>query len=341
MSHYLDYLTTPNDELEIRIHQVAKDALVQYQLEDADVQEIHESSIALIGVIKLRVTPKSGSDTYLLNIHCRLPYWGVNSSRASIQSYIDWLLYLHRESDFVVQEPLPNRAGHLVSEISIPGDDEPIYATLHRWVPGEDLPNNGRDHLERVGAILAELHLLSARWDLRDGFVRPEYTAEDLYAPLAFLGNASDEGRIAPADSAVLSEVANRVTDYLVTHKRTSETWGVLHGDFNPSACVLYEGRLNLIDFDDCCLGFYIADIGNAFKGSLRRDPVAAGTFLRGYESVSKLPDDHLRIIEGFILAAWIRNWARWREPDQTFYNLPECVANECRKYLDDEPFLA
>lgn len=55
---------------------------------------------------------------------------------------------------------------------------------------------------------------------------------------------------------------------------------------------------------------------------------------------MNNLPDNHVQIIEGFTIAAWIRNWARWREPDQTFYNLPERVSNECRKYLNGESFL-
>ena len=338
MSNYLDYLVTPNDILEMRMHEVALDALAQFDVVDAGIEAIHESSIALIGVAKLRITPPKGTEKYLLCIHCRLPYWGVNASKASIASYLDWLLYLHRDTDLTVQEPLPNRAGDLVAEVQIPKEDEPLYATLHRWVEGEDLPE-GDDQLERVGALLAELHTHASNWDPPRPFARPEYTSEDLYAPLAFLQNASAEDRISRDDISALSQAADRVAIYLDNEARNLQTWGVIHGDFNNS-CVLHEGELCPIDFDDCCLGFYIADIGNTFKGSLGRDPGRAAAFLDGYQSVNALPDNHVQIIEGFIIAAWIRNWARWREPNQTFYNLHERVSNECKTYLSGESFL-
>ncbi len=87
---------------------------------------------------------------YLLSIHCRLPYWGVNTSRESIESYLDWLLYLRQESEFTVQDPLPNAKGDLVTEVPIGvADEEPLFAILHRWLDGEDLPDGGKDHLER------------------------------------------------------------------------------------------------------------------------------------------------------------------------------------------------
>lgn len=228
MSHYLDYLVTPNDVLETRMHEVALGALAQYDVKDAEIKPIHESSIALIGVAKLRVTPRKGSDSFLLCIHCRLPYWGVNASKASIESYLDWLLYLHRDTDLTVQEPLPNRAGDLVTEIQVGAEgEEPLYVTLHRWVEGEDLPD-GDEQLKRVGALLAELHTHASTWDPPRPFARPEYTSEDLYAPLTFLRNASEENRISHNDISVLSRVADRVAAYLDIEPRTSQTWGVI-----------------------------------------------------------------------------------------------------------------
>ena len=338
---YLNYITTSQETLQERSHQVAHNALVQYGLTNCHIEEIHESSIALIGVIKLRITPPKSSENFLLSIHCRLPYWGVNSTRTSIDAYLQWLLYLHNETEFVVQEPLPNRRDNLITEVTIAEcENAPIYCTLHRWVPGKDLADNAKDYLERVGAISAKLHVHASKWPIPETFDRPEYTSDDVYAPLNFLKHAADEGRIATADIDALSHAADRIATYLDAQKQTRQTWGMIHGDFSPNACVLHKGELHLIDIDDCCLGFYIADIGNSFKGSLGRDPDKARAFLKGYESITKLPDNYQQIIEGFIISAWIRNWARWREPNQTFYNMPDFVSNKCKKYLNNEPFL-
>jgi hypothetical protein len=96
---YLNYLVVSQRELRKRQHLIAKSAMAAHGSSDCRFEEVHESSIALIGVMKLRVTPAKGSERFLLSIHCRLPYWGVNASRASIDAYLQWLLYLHEQTD--------------------------------------------------------------------------------------------------------------------------------------------------------------------------------------------------------------------------------------------------
>ena len=339
---YLNYLVVSQRELRKRQHLIAKSAMAAHGSSDCRFEEVHESSIALIGVMKLRVTPAKGSERFLLSIHCRLPYWGVNASRASIDAYLQWLLYLHEQTDFVVQEPLRNRSGDLITDVPVAAcDNEPIYYTLHRWVAGVDLPKDGSEYTERVGAILGRLHEHASQWPAPDDFARPEYTSEDLDAALTVLRKAADEGRIAAGDFDALEQIADRVGRSIDALGRNRQTWGVIHGDFTSSACVRDGESLHLIDVDDCCVGLYLSDLGNSFKSkALRRDPAGSKDFISGYASVRSLPGDYARLVEGFVIAAWIRNWARWREPNITFYNLPECVSNECTNYLKDEPFL-
>jgi hypothetical protein len=68
-----------------------------------------------------------------------------------------WLAELGQVTPFGIQEPVPNRAKALVTNVSFPGGANPLPCTLQRWVPGEFVNGDFTiPQIEAVGAMMAQ-----------------------------------------------------------------------------------------------------------------------------------------------------------------------------------------
>ena len=121
---------------------------------------------------------------------------------------------------------------------------------------------------------------------------------------------------------------------------KSSETWGLVHGDFKCGNCVIQGDRISPIDLDWCCFGYYLADVGWSFvihdmSRALRE------VFLDGYDQQVPLGENAIRLIEGTFIEGWIRLEA-WCSMDgnHRFEGLPHFVDAACRPYLEGAPFV-
>jgi len=86
----------------------------------------------------------------------------------------------------------------------------------------------------------------------------------------------------------------------------TTESWGLVHGDFERTNFVLDEGgALHVYDFDDACYHWYVADIANAlwaFRNAPSSDRARfLEWFLRGYRERCTIDVDVHEQVPGFI----------------------------------------
>ena len=332
------------------IRRAARDALAHYPVGEAEMVEM-SSMIDGTGHKKYRVEPQDKREKFILSI-----YYPISSmpNRNQIESTLLWLLALSGDTSLVVQEPVLDRVGNLVTEFSV--EDTTYASTLLRWIEGDPLWIPGQfikrsqADVSRMGAVAAQLHQHSSQWALPSGFVRPECRSEDsdphaIRNSLVSLREADKDGETVAADFAVLSETAERIDPLFMRLGKTEQTWGLIHDALHAANFVICGEQLCPIDFDGCCFGYYIDDIAFAF---MYMDPQLRSAFLSGYERIRKLSDDHQRIIEASLIKLRITDWPRWcgweGSRNKPFYGqLREgmaFVAKQCRSYLKGEPFL-
>ena len=334
------------NEKDLHFLQVAKLGLKDYDVGDVYIDE--SEKIGHIGfsgyrMIKFRVVGVHGD--FLVTVYDASGERNIQDYKSAVCSHLLWLEALDRDTDLAAQVPVQNRSGDLITEIQV--DGRAYFVTLLHWVEGDLVWNTDSDEavnlpeatLYRVGAVLGQIHRHSQQWSQPDGFVRPESESEDLLRRLNAIRHAVDDGRIRSSDFDVLEQMVNRFWGDVLALGKTSENWGLLHGDFSVGNCVILGDDVRPIDFDWCCFGYYAGDLGWALAKNM--DAPLHQALLDGYARYFELSDQVLQIVGGFFLEAYIRilSWeARNSKADLAY--VPHLVAGGCEKYLNEEPFI-
>jgi Ser/Thr protein kinase RdoA (MazF antagonist) len=96
-----------------------------------------------------------------------------------------------------------------------------------------------------------------------------------------------------------------------------SQHYGLIHCDIHPWNCLFHEGKIGLIDFDDCRLGSFVEDIAITLTYFDDRSDYKAlrAAFFDGYTQVRALPPNYRVEVEAFMvsrgmgLVTWILSW--------------------------------
>ena len=335
-------------ELLFQYLDVAGKALANYDIGEVRIHE--RKQVGHIGfsgyrMVKFRADGASGS--WLVTVYYARGDGDIHDYRTAIRSHLLWLEALDRDTDLVIQKPVRNLSGDLITDVPSKGD-RPFLVTLLRWIDGELVWDNYGDAvfvdlpsgvLHQVGTVLGKLHRHSSQWTPPDGFVRPGVDPDRLRLDLNRLRPAADDGRIHANDFTVLERAVCHINDRVAEMDGSPECRGLLHGDFSCGNCIVHRGEIRPIDFDWCRFGYFPADVGWCFAVN-PMSPTLCRAFLDGYERQHNLPDNHLRIIESFFIESCIRllSW-RAMDPNERFPTLSRFVEGACRKYLEGEPF--
>jgi Ser/Thr protein kinase RdoA (MazF antagonist) len=297
-----------------RLRSLAVKALAAYELYEFQLTPLQHE-----GNTTFRVDMPSG-ERYVLRIH----YPGLRTVE-SIQSEMNWLAALRRETDFVVPEPMPAYDGSLVTVISVEEVREPRICVLFRWIPGHFLDARlTPSHLERVGVFMAGLQLHGAQFRPPNGFVRGRLdtltqegrqtaargTSEALARGQA--DNPADETTAirlvteicSREDGAQVAVLIRKMRETQQTVGQAPEIFGLIHGDLHQGNFFFHQGQVRAIDFDDCGYEHYLYDIAVTLSEVNWRSntPELRQGFLRGYRSVRELPSKHEDHLDTFIL---------------------------------------
>ena len=139
-----------------KLHQhylaLAERALQHYALGVTIPTFIHHNA----GIV-FRVEAPTMGRSYLLKLYARRGE-GANPSAAQLEVGLRWLAELARETDIVVQTPVPTTTGAFVCQVSATAP-EAINCSLQYW--SEGVPPNGDFTLQQVrqlGLVMAKLH---------------------------------------------------------------------------------------------------------------------------------------------------------------------------------------
>ncbi len=294
-------------EGQFRFDRIAGRALAEY-----DLQQHTRTFIRHSDNVTFQVVVPSG-EAYLLRIHVPVS-WAMGAHGADpamVRSELQWLDALSRDTDLVLQEPVRNRAGELVTQIPVDEGTAPLNCTLMRWVEGQPYHRDlESEQLARhIGQIIATLHNHASQWQAPEGFSRPRRDIAYFESALATVKLALDDGRIDQADYAQLEQSIALVVEMLGAMDEGPQTHGIMHSDTHKGNMLHHQGQIRLIDFSFCALGNYMFDI-SICMGDMKRH--LHGAFLESYACYRPLPDDYQRVTEALSVGGIVGTFSYW-----------------------------
>jgi Ser/Thr protein kinase RdoA (MazF antagonist) len=295
------------DETPDRLDGLAGQALAAYDLIGHTRTFIRHSDNATFKV----EGPDAG--TYLLRIH--VPVSAAMGAQGAdpdmVRSELLWLDALSRDTDLVLQAPVRNRDGELVTQLPAGDGAPPVNCTLMRWVEGQpyhrDLESEGT--ARQIGRILATLHNHASRWQVPPGFARPRRDVAYFESALATVRLARDDGRIAAADYAELVRSIELLTAMLRSGDGDRQTNGIMHADTHKGNMLYHDGEMRLIDFSFCAFGNYMFDVGICLCDM---KPELHAACLDSYQRLRPLPAGYERWIEGLWVGSMVGTFSYW-----------------------------
>lgn len=295
--------------------------------------------------LTFKVAASGQRSPLLLRIHSTAlpgldPCWRAPET---IRSEMAWLEAIARDTDVVVQQPLPTRTGELVSLVELTNGDRLPCSVLH-WIDGEPFPKQAADAAalaRQFGRMVAELHTHAGSWRVPPGFTRPAYDPEFAVRALARLKRGVQQGLFSDEDLAVLEETAHKIKEIAGSLGNDPKHWGLIHADMDGSNVLVHDGDVRPIDFSLCGFGHFCFDLSVCLANLDARLRVS---FLEGYTERRELRPDAHRLIEAFAIVGIISCCALHIGRPESREWLPRRMpvfANEyARSVLDGKPYL-
>ena len=326
------------EEKQILFDDVANRAVAEYNIKSYTLMFIRHSDTATFKV----KSPSQG--TYLLRIHVPITeaMGAHGADSGSLNSELLWLNALSQNTDLVLQKPVRNRAGALVTQIPMANAALPVNCTLLRWVEGQpyhrDLESEQTTH--QIGEIMAKLHNHASQWEIPEGFKRPRRDIGYFERTLRNIQPALKDGRISPSDYSEFDTSIALLTEMLRSLDENRQTHGIMHADTQKGNMLYHYGKIRLIDFSFCAFGNFMFDLGICFsdmKEQLHKCCV------KGYQSLRVLPDDHHRLIEGFFLGSMVGTFSFWaanpNAQELLANKFPQIARNYAARFNQEEHF--
>ncbi len=333
-----------------QLQRIAEQALTHYDVEKARLT-FTRNMIVIGGPMTFRMTAQDR--TYALHVYnpapMRIPnplqsLSGIRDRSDVLESGLQWFGALNRDTDLTAQEPVPNREGRFVTEVSLNGN-EPVNCALLEWVEGDELTGVHKENIGRsvsdmrnLGVMLGKMHRHASQWNPPEGFVLPRMDREKMQTALEVLRWAADQDRLPRADIPVLEEALQKMDGLMADLGESKQVWGSIH-TLMPCNAAFCGNEVRPIDYNSFAFGYYLYDIAWSFIWNGPSEKRRA--FLEGYHTIRPLPEDHPRLIEAFHVAARTIFLAHYAQnPGEDLKGERKFVEHECASYLKDEPFL-
>ena len=326
------------DESRKTFEEIARRAIDYYAIGKSHLTFLRHSDN-----VTYNVETHSGN-TFLFRIHTPITEAMGNhgDDEQVVNSELLWLEALSRETDLILQKPVRNQHGDLVTKILDEETGIPYNCTLLHWVNGQDYYRDleTEDIASQIGEILAKLHNHAQQWRIPENFKRPKRDIAYFENVLKGLHPAVEDGRISSSDYREFERSITILSDIMRSMQATRQNIGIIHADPHKGNMLYHEGSIRMIDFSFCAFGPYMFDLAICFsdmKECLHR------TCLQGYQSIRSLPDDSQQLIEGFFVGSIIGTFSYWvsnpQAQDVLARKVPEIAQDFARKFNQGDHF--
>ncbi len=323
-----------------RMERLAVQALKSWGIADCQPKLIKFRENAVF-----RVTRSDGFDA-ALRIH-RHNY----HSDAALQSELSWMRALH-QNGIKVPEIIPANSGALIITAGVDGIPEPRQVDMLEWLDGEPLgsiENGLSDRIgdiahafTEVGRLVAQLHNHAARWQRPEDFVRHSWNVDGLTGEAPLWGRFWEFPGLDKAQKRLVEQTRLAARRDLNEIGEASQTYGLIHADFNFDNILISDGRVMVIDFDDCGVGWHLFDLATTsilFLGTEHSDMVQRAV-IDGYRQERPLTDETLRwmplfyLLRAFTYLGWVHTRSETQTAQETAPAIVTMVCELAEQYM-------
>ncbi|MCZ7927031.1 phosphotransferase enzyme family protein [Agrobacterium pusense] len=239
-------------------------------------------------------------------------------TQAEILSELAWIDALRQDGVVVTPRPVTANDGSLLQVFS---DGETMrHAVAFEYMAGKE-PDAESDlvHWYRtLGEINAKLHAHSRIWTRPENFVRKTWSFNRILGDGAYWGDWRDALGLKLGGKSVLERTHKLLEAQTSAYGYGEDRFGLVHCDMRAANLLVDNGRLGVIDFDDCGLSWYAYDFAASISFMEHEPfiPDLKAAWLEGYRRVTALDEQHEAALPMFImlrrmqLTAWIASHA-------------------------------
>ncbi|EMM7970114.1 TPA: phosphotransferase [Pseudomonas aeruginosa] len=282
----------------------------------------------------------AGAQRYALRLHR-----GDYHDRQTIESELLWLDAL-RDSGFQVPQARRDDEGERVLVLPLANGEE-RYAVLFDWIEG-DMPTADMDPraFRQLGAITARLHQHARQWQRPPAFKRIVWDHPSMVGAQGHWGDWRCLVGLDSSAAAIIEQAQANVAADLAAFGQQPAHYGLIHADLRLTNLLLHKGETQVIDFDDCGLGWYLHDLAAAisFVEHHPNAPAWVDYWLQGYEQVAHISDAEMARVPSLLiqrriqLSAWVASHAQTETALQLREHWVPDTVRLCRAYLEGSP---
>jgi Ser/Thr protein kinase RdoA (MazF antagonist) len=275
--------------------EVAERALSEYDLAP-------ESTLSLLNLSENATYAVEDAATGVRSI---LRVHRQNYHRAhEIESELDWLDALRRDSDITVPTVLPASDGRRVVTVNV--DGTPRHVVHFAMVAGAE-PDEATltvQDFHTLGAITAALHEHSHTWKRPAGFARFSWDWPHCLGDAPRWGRWQDAAGVGKQEHELLDRAAQLLRQRLSDYGSGPDRFGLIHADLRLANLLVDGSTITVIDFDDCGFGWFYYDFGTAvsFIEDDQALPEWQESWLSGYRSRRPMAAEDQDMLASFVL---------------------------------------
>jgi len=339
----VDFYDLSEDDQVDRLTTLAKKSLSEWGIKKADLWLLKYRENAVFGVRDIENNQK-----YVLRLHRE----GYHSD-AALLSELHWMAALNN-SGIETPPVIPTTDGRLFSHVGGEGVPTIRQCDLLGWIDGDPIgmiekgnivdEETTRRNYFNTGNMAARLHNQAQEWVAPEGFWRHSWDVNGLLGDEPLWGQFWKYKHLDIEQRNIILQVRAKLQTDLTTFGKSIDRYGLTHADFLPENLLINDGRLRIIDFDDCGYGWHMMDLATALfflLGTPAFEPAFEG-FIEGYRSVRDLPDEHLEMLPTFFIARGLvyLSWCHTRSETDTAKQLGPLIVDGiiemARDYLNN-----
>lgn len=225
-------------------------------------------------------------------------------------SEMAWIEALQKARTVPVAKPLRGRDGDYVQHVAAHN------ALLFEWVEGSEpkITDDLMGLAEQLGTLAAQLHEHALHWPRPTTFTRPRWDFDAALGSEMRWGDWRKGLGVKPHMLLLLSRTVSEIEHKLKAYGESQQRFNLIHGDLRLANLLSHNGKLTVIDFDDCGFGWLMYDAATmiSFHEHEAQAPEMIQRWIKGYRKIRQLSHEDEQAIHTLImfrrvlLLAWL-----------------------------------
>lgn len=309
----------------------------EFVFSQIDAEKVRQEVIRQYGfadTMQIRLLKYSENLTYLLHDDVNGIRYVLRVFRpgyhedCELEGELVWIHRITEDTDVKTAGVFLDKAGSFVSDITVDGTG--LHCAIFDYVDGERLdhltPEEKLYYLEKIGEIMAKLHLHVMNWKESRSLKRFSWDLEDLIGEHARWGRFTLMKGLPEEYMDAYKAAADIICLRLEAFGRDESRYGLIHDDISINNTLVKDKEVYLLDFDDCGWGWYLYDLPTAVLEDFGEDlQKGMEAVLRGYERYRPLSQEEKDELDTFIVLKKIvrLGWIATRSDNDTVKKIP------------------